>query len=66
MTNRARIAAISLTLAGVLAAIIAVAELAGSPGISATRPRAGASAQAAADRVFSSWLYGYTVALPAG
>jgi hypothetical protein len=65
MTNRARIAAISLTLAGVLAAIIAVAELAGSPGASATRPRAGPGAQAAA-RVFSSWLYGYTVALPAG
>jgi len=66
MTNRARIAAISLTLAGVLAAIIAVAELAGSPGASATRSRAGPGAQAAAARVFSSWLYGYTVALPAG
>jgi len=66
MTNRARIAAISLTLAGVLAAIIAVAERTGSPGASATRPRAGASAQATTGRVFSSWLYGYTVALPAG
>jgi len=66
MTNRARIAAIILTFAGALAAIIAVGELAGSPGASATRPRAGPGAQAAAARVFSSWLYGYTVALPAG
>ena len=66
MTNRVRIAAIILTFAGALAAIIAVGELAGSPGASATRPRAGPGAQAAAARVFSSWLYGYTVALPAG
>jgi len=66
MTNRARIAAIILTFAGALAAIIAVGELAGSPGASATRPRAGPGAQATAGRVFSSWLYGYTVALPAG
>jgi hypothetical protein len=63
MKNRAHIAAISLTLAGVLAGCSSLA--AGPPGAPATRSRAGASAQAAA-RVFSSRLYGYTVALPAG
>ena len=62
-SHRARTAAISLTLAGVLAGCSAPA--AGPPGAPAPRPRApGASGQAAG--VFSSRLYGYTVALPAG
>ena len=57
------IAAISLTLAGVLAGCSS--PLADSPGASAPRSRSsGASATAA--RVFTSRLYGYTVALPAG
>jgi len=56
------IAAISLTLAGVLAGCSS--SLAGSPGASAPRSRApGAIATAA--HVFTSRLYGYTVALPA-
>jgi len=60
---RARTAAISLTLAGVVAGCSSHA--AGPPGASAPRSVApGASAQAA--RVFSSRLYGYAVALPAG
>jgi hypothetical protein len=62
MANRARIAAISLTLAGVLAGCSSYA--AGPPGAPAARAP-GASAQAAA-RVFTSQLYGYIVALPAG
>ena len=58
------IAAITLTLAGVLAGCASPA--AGPPGASAPRsPASGASTPAAA-RVFSSRLYGYTVALPAG
>jgi len=58
------IAAITLTLAGVLAGCASPA--AGPPRASAPRsPASGASAPAAA-RVFSSRLYGYTVALPAG
>jgi hypothetical protein len=62
MTNRARIAVISLTLAGVVAGCSSPA--AGPPGAPASRA-SGASGQAAA-RVFSSRLYGYTIALPAG
>ena len=62
--HRARTAAISLTLAGVLAGCSSPA--AGPPGAPALQSRAsGASGQAAA-RVFTSRLYGYTVALPAG
>ena len=62
--HRARTAAISLTLAGVLAGCSSPA--AGPPGAPAPQSRAsGASGQAAA-RVFTSRLYGYTVALPAG
>ena len=58
------IAAISLTLAGVLAGCSS--PLTGPPGASAPRsPASGASTPAAA-RVFTSRLYGYTVALPAG
>ena len=58
------IAAITLTLAGGLAGCASPA--AGPPGASAPRSRpSGASATATA-RVFSSRLYGYTVALPAG
>jgi len=58
------IAAITLTLPGVLAGCSS--PRAGSPGASAPRsPASGASTPAAA-RVFSSRLYGYTVALPAG
>ena len=60
--HRARTAAISLTLAGVLAGCSSPA--AGPPGAPASRA-SGASGQAAA-RVFSSRLYGYTIALPAG
>ena len=56
------IAAISLTLAGVLAGC--ASPLAGSPGTSALPPRA-FSASASAARVFTSKLYGYIVALPA-
>jgi hypothetical protein len=57
------IAAISLTLAGVLAGCSS--SLAGSPGASA--PRSGASgASATAAPVFTSRLYGYTVAVLAG
>jgi hypothetical protein len=57
------IAAISLTLAGVLAGCSS--PLAGSPGASAPPSRT-SGASAAAARVFTSRLYGYTVALPAG
>lgn len=64
MKNRAHIAAISLTLAGVLAGCASPA--AGPPGAPATQSRpSGASAPAAA-HMFSSRLYGYTAALPAG
>jgi hypothetical protein len=55
------IAAVSLTLAGVLAGCSS--SLAGSPG--ASTPRSGAS-DARATAAFTSRLYGYTVALPAG
>jgi hypothetical protein len=55
------IAAISLTLAGVLAGCSS--SLAGSPG--ASTPRSGASG-ASATAAFTSRIYGYTVALPAG
>lgn len=57
------IAAISLTLAGVMAGCSS--PLAGSPGASAPSSRA-SGAGATAPRVFASRLYGYTVALPAG
>jgi len=64
MKNRAHIAAISLTLAGVLAGCASPG--ASPPGAPATQSRpSGASAPAAA-HMFSSRLYGYTVALPAG
>src|SRR5215475_2852979 len=64
MKNRAHIAPISLTLAGVLAGCASPA--AGPPGAPATQSRpSGASAPAAA-HMFSSRLYGYTAALPAG
>jgi hypothetical protein len=56
-------AAVSLSLVGVLAGCSS--QLAGSPGASAPPSRtSGASASAA--RVFTSRLYGYTAALPAG
>jgi hypothetical protein len=58
------IAAIALTLAGVLAGCSSHA--AGSPGAPATRSPASGASTAPAARVFSSRLYGYTVALPAG
>ena len=57
------IAAISVTLAGVLAGCSS--QLAVSPGVSAPPSRA-SGASATAPRVFTSRLYGYTVALPAG
>jgi len=59
--NRQAIAAISLTLAGVLAGCSS--PLVSSPGASASRSP---DASAAAPRVFTSRLYGYSVALPAG
>lgn len=57
------IAAISVTLAGVLAGCSS--QLAVSPGVSAPPSRA-SGASATAPRVFTSRLYGYTIALPAG
>lgn len=57
------IAAISLGLVGVLAGCSS--QLAGSPGASAPPSRASGTTAPAA-RVFTSRLYGYTVALPAG
>jgi hypothetical protein len=57
------IAALSLTLAGVLAGCSS--PPAGSPGASAPPSRA-SGADATAAHVFTSRLYGYTVALPAG
>jgi hypothetical protein len=57
------IAAISLGLVGVL--VGCSSQLAGSPGASAPPSRASGTTAPAA-RVFTSRLYGYTVALPAG
>ena len=57
------IAAISLGLVGVL--VGCSSQLAGSPGASAPPSRASGTTAPAA-RVFTSLLYGYTVALPAG
>jgi hypothetical protein len=63
LTKSRSIAAIGLTLAGVLAGCSS--PLAGSAGASASQSRSsGASATLAS--VFTSRLYGYTVALPSG
>ena len=58
------IAAITLTLAGVLAGCASPA--AGPPGAPATQSRPSGTSVPAAAHMFSSRLYGYTVALPAG
>jgi hypothetical protein len=58
------IAAVSLTLGGVLAGCSS--PLAGSPGQSSPRPRASGISALGAARVFTSRLYGYTAALPEG